>query len=744
MTIGPAPLTSGDYSTNSITSGTTMTLAKPTNLADGDTLFIWVMQSANSGTFTPPAGWTTAMSLTGRKGGLYYLKVPTAASVGASFTLTTDQAGTRMAGICFRQAGIDATTPIDVIASSETAGVAGVVTIAAVSPTGGADFALALVYANPGSSTGATFTYPSGWANEGVTATATNGTASSVVNIGYKQLSASGSTGTVFVSGTGTPSGTASPSGLLLTLTPGPNVAPATASGTVTALGSAADAGTSTAAASGTVTATGSVTHTEVDVAAASGTVTAHGAATPQTFLQQALANTPVYIVHHGGEVSFPPQNTAQAYALAHAWNPNTMFEAPVIQCSTGEYVLSETATTDDYTTVVTISTSSWATLSALRTSVGGFPMMRLKEDFLDVYGTPSGTHPLMVDNKLAQNDATLIALLNLYGGAGRIMAKANFANTSWASDARAAGFLVWGWYADTDQASFAGTHTQFDYLGLNYGGTQSAWTQLMGYLQPVFAHILQNAGARAIADGKATTAGFGPLAGYMISDVTDLIPHTASAAANGTVTANGSVAGSASKAATVTGAVTAKGSANGTGTSPAAASGTVTASGTATAAATAHATVTGTVTATGTTSASAATPGSASGTVTAFGSAAVAGTNNATAAGQVTANGSAAGTGSRSTAAAGQVTATGSASGFVTAPAAVLAVVTALATAAALGQLAGLATATVTALGTATPEGGLTPGRDITVHARLAPQTRPFTAALGPRRYTATMGQQP
>lgn len=102
------------------TNGTIITLAKPTNIADGDLLVAEVtFQNANgTPSITPPAGWTRlgpAVSVTPlRPSGIYVLPVPSAAAVAAtSWDWSTNVSTGRRRGMMFRVTGADLTTPQD-------------------------------------------------------------------------------------------------------------------------------------------------------------------------------------------------------------------------------------------------------------------------------------------------------------------------------------------------------------------------------------------------------------------------------------------------------------------------------------------------------------------------------------------------------------------------------------------------------------------------------------------------------
>lgn len=114
--------------------GTTLTIAKPANIADGDMLVAVVTFQNTNGTpsVTPPAGWTHVSPPIGlsplRPSGIYVLAVPSAAAVGAtSWQWSTNVAAGRRRGMIFRITGADLSTQPDVYSAwAATTGTASV------------------------------------------------------------------------------------------------------------------------------------------------------------------------------------------------------------------------------------------------------------------------------------------------------------------------------------------------------------------------------------------------------------------------------------------------------------------------------------------------------------------------------------------------------------------------------------------------------------------------------------------
>jgi hypothetical protein len=570
----------GDTSSATNPSATSLTISKPSNVADGDLLLAVVISNTATGTVTTPSGWTAiAASTSVRRGGIYYKAVPTAsAETPTSYTWSGFGAG-RMVGTIGRVTGVDLGTIIGASATAETAGASGSVTLPAVSPTGLNNPLISVVYANPGSSnTDATYTYPAGFTQPSpYHVTVDTGTASTSISLGVKQLSSAGTTGTTVVSGVGVPNGgNATPGGWQFTLAPVQVPVAATGSASLTLSGSDLTPAPSGGSASLTLTTTadaagpsstssgflslsasggsGARTTTTASLALTGngsasarvllGTASLSLSGSPSTSVQRWLANRPNYIAHRGGSISWV-EESADAYAKAYAWNSDMALEMSVWKCSTGEYVLSHDQNTsrmfgDSYN----IPTTPWSTLSTLRTTVGSQPMA-LFTDMLDLY---ANSRIIVVDNKQDTNTAAFFDLLDSYGGNARFINKGIYGQTATQSAGRARGYLGWGYAYETDGLSTINSWIDsWDIIGLNYGAAQSAWNTFVAACQsagkPYWPHILNTGASRATADTKVATAG-GTSYGYMVSDVIDVVPNNSPhSTATLTFSASGSVA---------------------------------------------------------------------------------------------------------------------------------------------------------------------------------------------------------
>lgn len=184
--------------------GTSVTLAKPVNISDGDLLVAVVFFQNANGTpaITPPSGWTRvgpAVPVTPlRPSGIYVLPVATASAVSAtSWTWTTNVATGRRRGMLFRVTGADLATPVDASGTwSAATGTTSVVLPEVVSTTTGAGL-LAFAYTNSSAGTGySILTPPSPMATIANVNTTPDANANTDLWAGYQVLSGTGASGT--------------------------------------------------------------------------------------------------------------------------------------------------------------------------------------------------------------------------------------------------------------------------------------------------------------------------------------------------------------------------------------------------------------------------------------------------------------------------------------------------------------------------------------------------------------------
>lgn len=562
-----------------------ITINKPSTVADGDLLVAVVTdQSSTQSTDYSCAGWTrvgpafVASSAVNRVTDMFYKAVPSAAAESATtYTFTGVASGGRQIGIIYRLTGVNLSSPVNAASSGygTAAGTTTAFTAPAATGPGLMVSVLQAQWASPnadnlvsispavtqqdytlnpvGATTAVSRTRQGVFTN--YVAGSKSATGETITYGGAAAQSASFAvlfadavgliTGTVAVSETVTVATAASVSATTTgdVATTFGTTTSAAVSGSGASLAVAETFGSSTtpvvsAASSIAVPFTAAVStvatkgnSTGVPVAAVFGVVTTLAPHT-LTPVEQWMNAAPTYTAHRGGSVSWV-EETADAYAHSAAWNPNLALEFSMWQTSDGIWVGSHDQNTSRmFGTSVDIPTNTYATLAPLRTTVGGFPIFKLT-DFLALYG---GKRILVLDNKGGQNQAALLTLLSSYGGASwNILKTYAPGGNSITGTGRSAGYKVWGYYFDADTPNLASTHANFDILGEDYNATQATWTQVMSYGQPTWAHILNNAAARTTSDSKASTAtgGMVPLAGYMASDVVDVVPAIFSAAAN-------------------------------------------------------------------------------------------------------------------------------------------------------------------------------------------------------------------
>jgi hypothetical protein len=176
--VGTTPTT--QVTTAVTTTGTALTLAKPTALADGHYMVAVVNNSNSAQTFTAPFGWTELAHLDlGRNFRIFGRYVLTAADeVATSYTFTASVGG-RNAGVLFLVSGVSSANPLDVASYSTTTTAATGLQVPSQTPTAGNDVLVyaAVAFHNAGA---VTFTAPAGMTLAAQVATATTGSTSSI------------------------------------------------------------------------------------------------------------------------------------------------------------------------------------------------------------------------------------------------------------------------------------------------------------------------------------------------------------------------------------------------------------------------------------------------------------------------------------------------------------------------------------------------------------------------------------
>lgn len=537
----------GDVTTANAASGTTITVNKPANIQNGDWLVAYPYNQSSGGSFTAtPSGWTSAGVVSARTAGVYRKLITNAAGEPASYAWTAS-ATARWTGTIFRITDADPLTLFDVVGTEGT----GTTTVVepAVTATHPNDLLLTFTYSNNASTTLSAITLPGGL-TDGVQVQTPNTTNTSTTDIAFKQLAASGSTGTQTF---GTSPSAATMGGWLIGLNniviamAGGGVLAATGQDTISPTVVMAGTGTLTVTGVDTIPATVTMTGGGTLVASPQGVVTAVVAMTgggtlaasgqdtissaiamtgggvlavtpaaTQVAAFLSLAPTKMFCAHRGGSSDWP-EETLYAYSHAALWNPSIALEASVWQCSSGEYVLSHDQTTARvFGTNFDIPTTPWSTLQSLRTTVGNQPIARLS-DMLAIWG---GNRVIMVDNKGNQNNATLLNLLDSFGGNAWFIAKGFITATAWADAASARSYQSWGYGYSVDvPVNFPANQSHWTTLGLDYLATGSDWTTVLAYGKLTLAHII-------VTPANATTAyGLGA-GGLMVSGVKAVIPE--------------------------------------------------------------------------------------------------------------------------------------------------------------------------------------------------------------------------
>lgn len=213
------PSTTSDIQSATLTTGTAYVVAKPANVANSDLLVAICYHQVVSSTFTAPAGWTEWYhTIFASTRGFYIYTKPIPSAAGESSTTYTFTASSSGRGGCivFRAVGTDPTTPLDAAPTADDLKAnSATITAPAITAVSSSAMLLALSFANGSGGVVYTATAPgfTPLANINVN----NAGSTSTVNVAYKQLAASGTTGTVVTTWSTTPP---SSGGFILSLDP--------------------------------------------------------------------------------------------------------------------------------------------------------------------------------------------------------------------------------------------------------------------------------------------------------------------------------------------------------------------------------------------------------------------------------------------------------------------------------------------------------------------------------------------
>ena len=228
----------GSPTTASVTSGTSLTINKPTGVVAGDVMIVSIAQYATSSGAAALSGWTAiksgSLSQSARFGTILYRVAGASEGTSYAFTLTPSVSGAVGEIVAF--SGVDNTTPLDAIGTGFTTASSASVTAATITTV--TDNAAAILFGMAASITSGTGATWGSWAS-GLTELYDNqgtGTGNNATSVGaaWKTIAPAGATG----AGSATLSTSMRNGGFWVALRPAVNPASA-ANSTVTASPSA-------------------------------------------------------------------------------------------------------------------------------------------------------------------------------------------------------------------------------------------------------------------------------------------------------------------------------------------------------------------------------------------------------------------------------------------------------------------------------------------------------------------------
>lgn len=544
----------GDSTTFTSASANTGTINAPANTQVGDLLVgIFYNQFSGGSIVSGLTGWTNIGGMGARSGGIYVYPIATTAalsSMPSSWTVAFSSGqGGRLCYLIYRVTGADLAASLDAIGTFVSPQGTSPVTIPAVTANFASSLLFALAYWNNSSTSVSTVTPDASMVDGQQLASPTTGNTSGI-DIAYLQLSAAGSTGTkaystspagasdggvLFAIKAATPAGLSGTGTLTATSTPTvPATAALSGTGNLSASAGAAPAYSDNATLSGVGALTCTVATLNINTAAAlsgAGALAAAGAPgsgatavlsgagylSPRTPVEVWESQVELDVAHFGGDVSpAPPGLVLNSYQWSDKWNSWMAFEAPTWQTSDGVWVVCHDQTTGSvFNANYDIPSNTWATLSTLTSTVGGYPIQRL-QDVLAAFPN----RVFFVENKGSQSISAWLNLLDTYGGYQRIVIKQYYNNTAVPAAAHARGYRTWGYYYDADVVNAPTTQQNWDYLGLEVAATGAHWATMLSYGKPVLAHVVASAAQRS------TVAAYGAN-GYMASGVEQVIPQS-------------------------------------------------------------------------------------------------------------------------------------------------------------------------------------------------------------------------
>lgn len=511
----------------------TLSVPKPTGVADGELMLLLLQAQINPGTittdFAPPPGWTrvglasnaASPAFAGRVIEYYYKPVPSAAAETATSYTVTNAApsGNRMMATIHCIAGHDPA----LIFAVGTWGTQ--TTVPAVSWAG-----LALVTSN------AQFTTP----NNGSLVSFMDG---SWTKIRFQSQSAPAPSQTIVIDG-GTDTGQSrSVAGLWTKNLPAntsaqPNVGPTLAStGLDPGVNSLVIKDTPAAAAptpgvtywTGTAEITGPLsTRTafgEVKFTTAP-TFAKGGPHTYASVIGQAQRGLQMFCAHRGGSVNWPEMTTYAYRAAVYAYAMNTL-EISVFVSSDGQFICSHDPDTARVTgQAYTIASTPAATLTGLSATISCTdpptpqPHLCLLTDVLNEF---AATHLILIEDKSYANGAALRALISTYPNFRQHFVWKSYGagGTSDVTAAHALGLASWGYFFDADMPSFEAKQGLFTLAGLDFNSSDATLTSALALAGKTrcLGHIITSTAQRDRLFGL----GF---IGLVVSNVRAVIPR--------------------------------------------------------------------------------------------------------------------------------------------------------------------------------------------------------------------------
>lgn len=241
------------------------------------------------------------------------------------------------------------------------------------------------------------------------------------------------------------------------------------------------------------------------------------------------LAARPFYVAHRGGSADWP-EMSLYAYAQSVARNVDAL-EISLARTSDGVWFGLHDKTLDrtSGTRGFTASAHTWA--EAQRYKISGAnttdPTQAAQpyisfDQLVKAYGT---THSIFVDPKWAPSkfypELLNIMDASVTNSTQTFIAKAYCTSVAWATAAHNRGYQTWGYYYGTNVDShltpLATTQGYWDLLGMDYGGSISAWTDAASYGKLIIGHVIPNKTAAATAVSKGA-------AGLILSGVAEVL----------------------------------------------------------------------------------------------------------------------------------------------------------------------------------------------------------------------------